>query len=108
MMAHNVLEQSRSTQHVVLLRRWPSTAWLATWAHQDTTIILSEQALLAVCETPALLEQLPRPPYVLQREVDLLEIESVPAAVIQVGDARWVELTLDANNYQVLDDGGLS
>lgn len=97
-----------SSQHVLFIRQWPDPQWLTPWLEQPITLILSEQALLAVCEEPERLAQLPFPAYALQQEVALLGLQTLPAGVIQLGAARWVELTLTATTYQVWDHTCLS
>ena len=90
-----------------LVRRWPSSDWQQAWLQADTTLIFSEQALLDLIHHPELVESLDLCPYVLHSELQVLSAdlrEQLPASVIQIGDARWVELTLESNTYTVWDD----
>ncbi|WP_417665190.1 hypothetical protein [Pseudidiomarina sp.] len=89
---------------VMLVRSWPNQAWLQRWLLPNTILILSEQALLDVVERPELVEQLPVTPYALHAELKLLDIEELPATIIQLGAARWVEMTLEATSYIVWDE----
>lgn len=89
---------------VILVRTWPNQGWLQQWLVPSTTLILSEQALLDVVAKPELVEQLPVTPYALHAELKLLNIEELPATIVQLGTARWVEMTLEASTYMVWDD----
>ncbi|WP_339880169.1 hypothetical protein [Pseudidiomarina gelatinasegens] len=89
---------------VILVRTWPNQDWLQRWLVPNTTLILSEQALLDVVAKPELVEQLPVTPYALHAELKLLDIEELPATIIQLGTARWVEMTLEASSYIVWDE----
>jgi hypothetical protein len=89
---------------VFLVRQWPSKKWLAQWLSADATLVLSEQALIAAVNDPTLLDSLSLTPYALYSEIKLLGLEEVPASIIQLGDARWVELSLDATTYMVWDE----
>lgn len=94
-----------SVNSVHLLRQWPSNAWLERWMHTGVTLILSEQALQQLITQPELIDALPVPPYALHSEIVLLEIqEELPASIIQLGDARWVELSIEAEQYMVWDN----
>lgn len=89
---------------VILVRTWPNQEWLQRWLVANTTLILSEQALLNVVTHPELIEQLPVTPYALHAELKLLDIDELPATIIQLGTARWVEMTLEASSYIVWDE----
>ena len=80
-----------------ILRQWPARDWLTQWLHEDTVVIVSEQALEAVIQHPELLELLPPARHCLRSEVLLLEPaqrELIPAHLVQLADTAWVELTL--------------
>ena len=89
---------------VFVVRHWPTEEWLAQWLSPNTTLILSETALMDVISAPSLLESLAITPYALHSELKLLNVDEIPASIIQLGDARWVELSLDASTYIVWDD----
>lgn len=90
---------------VHLVRKWPSPAWLQVWINSTSTLILSEQALQELAAQPQLIDALPVLPYALHAEIVLLDLqEHLSASLIQLGDARWVELTLDAERYMVWDN----
>lgn len=97
--------EATATHPVMLLRQWPGRAWQHCWLLPETRVILSEQALLHAIQNPECLDELPVAPYALHSEVKLLPAElTLPASIIQLGDARWVELTLDASQYLVWDN----
>lgn len=89
---------------VILVRKWPNEKWLAQWLSPTATLILSEEALRDVINDPSLLENLSITPYALHSELKLLSVDEIPASIIQLGDARWVELSLDASTYMVWDN----
>lgn len=89
---------------VFVVRKWPTEKWLAQWLSPNATLILSEKALMDVIDDPSLLESLAITPYALHSELKLLGVDEIPASIIQLGDARWVELSLDASTYIVWDD----
>ncbi|WP_417658284.1 hypothetical protein [Pseudidiomarina sp.] len=89
---------------VMLVRTWPNQEWLQRWLLPNTTLILSEHALLNVVAKPELVEQLPVTPYALHAELQLLNIDELPATIVQLGSARWVEMTLEASSYMVWDE----
>lgn len=88
-----------------LVRQWPSAAWLQLWVSPTSTLILSENALQQLAEHPELIDSLPVLPYALHAEIATLGLQDhLPASLIQLGDARWVELTLDAERYMVWEN----
>ncbi|WP_404407776.1 hypothetical protein LG272_07805 [Pseudidiomarina marina] len=89
---------------VLVVRHWPSEKWLAQWLSPNATLILSEQALIDAINDPSLIERLSITPYALHSELKLLGVDELPASIIQLGDARWVELSLDASTYMVWDN----
>ncbi|MBR9906658.1 MAG: hypothetical protein GYB30_01250 [Gammaproteobacteria bacterium] len=96
---------SEQTNSVYLVRNWPSSEWLTSWMHSGVTLIVSEQALLHLVSNPQLIDSLPVHPYALHSEIVLNNLqEQLPASVIQLGDARWVELTIEADQYMVWDN----
>lgn len=98
-------QPTEQTNSVYLVRTWPSREWLARWVHAGVTLIFSEQALQHLIANPELMGTLPVHPYALHAEIVLNNLqEQLPAAVIQLGDARWVELTVEADQYMVWDN----
>ncbi|CUA82705.1 hypothetical protein [Pseudidiomarina woesei] len=96
---------TEQSNRVYLVRNWPSSEWLKRWVHAGATLIFSEQALLHLVANPAIIDTLPVHPYALHSEIELLNIQDqLPASVIQLGDARWVELTIEADQYMVWDN----
>jgi|GEM_PF-1970693 len=85
-----------------VMRTWPDTAWCQQWLTAASQVILSELALLEVWYHPERIDELPARPLALHTEIQLLrqqqpelaELE-LPITVIQIGDQRWVELTLE-------------
>ena len=102
------LPQTTLTQGAtILVRNWPTNEWQQLWLQPNTTLIFSEQALLDLIRFPEQIESLPLCPYVLHSELQNLADElrdQLPASVIQLGDARWVELTLESSYYAVWDN----
>lgn len=97
------MSDTANTTHLV--RTWPTADWLARWVSAETTLILSEAALQHLVEQPERIHDLPVLPYALHSEIALQNLqEQLPAALIQLGDARWVELSLDADHYMVWDN----
>ena len=93
------------TNSVYLVRNWPSKEWLTRWLHAGVTFIVSEQALLQLVANPELIDTLPVYPYALHSEIVLNNLQDqLPASIIQLGDARWVELTIEADQYMVWDN----
>lgn len=83
------------------LRRWPLSATdqallMATAQQQEVVLIVSEQALEALLDTPDAFSALPYPCYVLQTELALTADNSanLPPYIMQLNDSSWVELTL--------------
>lgn len=98
-------QPNEQTNSVFLVRNWPSSDWLARWVDAGVTLILSEQALQHLIANPDLMDTLPVYPYALHSEIVLQNLqEQLPASVIQLGDARWVELTVEADQYMVWDN----
>lgn len=85
------------------VRSWPLSdadqACLVSAAQdQDLTAIFTEQALAELLANPELLDEFPYPAYVLQTELALYgeQAQALPPFVLQLNDASWVTMTLDA------------
>ncbi|WP_258240367.1 hypothetical protein [Pseudidiomarina homiensis] len=85
------------------IRSWPlsdadQALLVSTAQGQDLTAIFTEQALEQLLVTPELLDEFPYPAYVLQTELELHgdNAEALPPFVMQLNDASWVAMTLDA------------
>ncbi|RUO50794.1 hypothetical protein CWE21_01465 [Pseudidiomarina aquimaris] len=96
-------ESSPATRALYYVRSWPlqasDQACLVSSAQtHDLTTIFTEEALAKLLEEPRLLDDFPYPAYVLQTELALHgeQAEQLPAFVLQLNDASWVTMTLDA------------
>ncbi|WP_258806826.1 hypothetical protein [Pseudidiomarina sp. CB1] len=85
------------------IRSWPlsdadQACLVSTAQDQDLTAIFTEQALRQLLLTPDLLDAFPYPAYVLQTELELHgdSAAALPPFVMQLNDASWVTMTLDA------------
>lgn len=85
------------------VRSWPlsdadQACLVSTAQGQDLTAIFTEQALAQLLANPALLDEFPYPAYVLQTELALHgeQAQELPPFVLQLNDASWVNMTLDA------------
>lgn len=99
----DLLKDVPAPRAVYYIRSWPlseadKACLVATAAQQDLTAIFTEQALDALLATPELLDDFPYPAYVLQTELNLdaQRAAALPPFVMQLNDASWVAMTLDA------------
>lgn len=102
-------EPTAATRAVYYVRSWPlpdsDQACLVNSAlTQDLTTIFTEQALEKLLQEPDILNNFPYPAYVLQTELALHseQAEQLPAFVLQLNDASWVTMTLDAQPVSYL------
>jgi hypothetical protein len=97
------------------VRSWPlseadQACLVSTAQGQDLTAIFTEQALTQLLAEPELLDDFPYPAYVLQTELALHgeQAQELPPFVLQLNDASWVTMTLDAQPVSYVGGGKAS
>ncbi|RUO60268.1 hypothetical protein [Pseudidiomarina insulisalsae] len=110
-MMTSALNLTKAERALFYLRDWPlnerDKELLASAAgQQDVTVILTEAALEKVLRQPDVLASFSYPAYVLVTELKLYgeAVEELPAYVMQLNDASWVELTLESQPVLYLGD----